>query len=89
MGSYLYLPQKKSLVCGSINTKSIRKGERVMDSVKLTNVDSQSDLDAVETTGIVSYAKVTAEFGIWKLNDLLVYTDTDSWELLVRQGSVA
>ena len=53
--------------------------------VRITETADQDELDAVGTVGEVAYAKVTAAFGSWQVNDILIYTDT--WELLIRLGA--
>ena len=56
-----------------------------VEGIMLADVNNQNELDEVDTSKIVSYAKITAEFGIWQLNDILVYGD--GWELLFRQDT--
>ena len=57
----------------------------LLGAVTVTEVADQTELNAIETDNQLAYAKVTALFGDWEVNDLLVYTS--SWELLFRLGA--
>ena len=57
----------------------------LLGAVTVTEVADQAALNAIDTDNRLAYAKVTALFGEWQINDLLVYTTT--WELLIRLGA--
>ena len=57
----------------------------LLGAVTVTEVADQAALNAIDTDNRLAYAKVTALFGDWQINDLLVYTS--SWELLFRLGA--
>ena len=57
-----------------------------IEGIMLADVNNQNELDEVDTSKGATFAKVTAEFGTWKLNDLLLYT-VNTWQLFIRQGT--
>ena len=54
-----------------------------MQKVHFEKVNSQEELDAINTDGVVCFAKVTSEFSFHSLDDIIVFShNTNNWETL-------